>query len=384
MDSMLKKEYTVSKGLFVPVYPNIASAPEPVIGGFAYDNSTQSLLLSDGITWYAPAPNATPTGRGAVFGTTSEVDPSATGLGFRCYSTPGENVSIGFLPVTPVSGAQTGLTFLGDSAGRSNNLANNRTFIGKDAGGGPTTNCPNATGIGRGVMFIYTGTDSCAIGDSSQNGNSGSQNCSIGDLSLGFVGGPFYDNCIAIGNLKLRAAQTCNGVINIGAAPVEWIAGNSTDVIYIGNGITLSSNITNVVALGSGVFSGAAVPNNTFAITDDTTQWRSLGLSVAASANVLQFDPVTGIITQAASSRRFKENIREAQKIPSLEKEKVCTYEINGRTDHGLIAEDIPDFYSCSDSKGKNGVMMTRIIMGLLKEVQKLRDEIEKEKKSRQ
>ena len=381
MNSVIKKEFTVSKGLFVPVYPNIASAPEPSIGGVAYDNSTQLLLLSDGITWYSPStPSATPTTEGLVFGTTSEVDPSTTALGFNTGTATGENVFLGRDSGRTLAGNQTNMTFIGRSSGE---LAINKTdctFIGNLAGVGALLSTQSSmVSIGYSASGFGEGTDCVSLGNGSQIANDGSRSCSIGSNNLGQTLSPLYDDCVVIGNNRLTSPQSCTGVIDIGSSAAQWPSGDSDDVIYVGGGTDLSANITNVVALGSGTFAGAAVTDNTFAIADDITQLRSLGLSVAASANILQFDPVTGLITQAASSKRFKKDIQDISEdtIPSLENLKVCTYEIDGQTDRGVISEDIPELFATFDQEGRrNGVIFARFVMALLSEIQDLKKEL--------
>nr|WNL49590.1 peptidase [Marseillevirus sp.] len=382
MNSSIKREFSVSRDLYVPVYRSAASVPQPSTGSIAYDNSTQATILSNGISWYSPASSSAPGSLGAVYGTTSATDPSATGLGYQCGTAAGENVFVGTGAGQNMTGTQTGLTFVGVDAGNLSQSVNNKTIVGRSAGVSSTQQ--NGTGVGRSVLGVGTGSGCVAIGDFSQNANTGSRSCSIGTNTLGIALGPVYNDCVAIGYERLQSTQTGTGLINIGSSMTPWDSGTSTNVIYIGGGSTLSSNITNVIALGSGTFAGAAVANNTFAVADDITQWRSLGLTVSASANVLQFDPVTGLITQAASSRRFKQDIEDAdERVPSLANAKVCTYKIDGSTEHGVIAEDIPEFYACSDKEGINGVMMTRIIMALLCEVQKLKKEITEEKVSK-
>ncbi|AQM72988.1 peptidase [Noumeavirus] len=384
MNNILKKEFETTKGLFIPVYRNISSAPIPSIGGVAYNNSTQLLLLSDGLTWYSPTtPSASPTVRGLVFGTTSTADPSATGLGNNCGTAVGENVFVGIQSGFLNIGVQTGLTFVGYLSGRALQSVNNKTLIGRSAGVQIGLQ-QNAVGIGSGVLANATGSDGIAIGTFSQNANLGSRSCGIGSSTLGTSLSPVYDDCVAIGYNRLVSPETCTGVINVGSSTTEWPSGTSTDVVYIGNSSDLSSNINNVVALGSGTFAGAPVTDNTLVIDDTITQWRSFGMTFAASVNILQFDPVTGLITQAASSRRFKENIQDADdKVPSLANSKVCTYDIDGGTGHGFIAEDIPEFYASFDRDGINGVLLTRIIMALLCEVQKLKKEILEKKSQR-
>lgn len=382
MNNILKKEFQVTKNLFIPVYRNSSSAPETTAGAVSYNSSTQSILVSDGTSWYSPTTaNASPTVRGLVFGTTSTADPSAAGLGNNCGTAVGENVFVGIESGFLNTAAQTGLTFVGHLSGRALQSVNNKTFIGSSAGA-QTGLQQNAVGIGTGTLENATGSDGIAIGVSSQNANTGSRSCSIGSNTMGTSLSPAYNDCVAIGYNKLTSPQTCTGVINVGSSAAEWTSGTSTDVVFIGNAAGLPSNLNNVVALGSGTFAGAPVTDNTLVIDDGVTQWRSFGMNFATSVNILQFDPVTGLITQAASSRRFKENIRDAdEKVPSLADAKVCTYDIDGGTGHGFIAEDIPEFYASFDREGINGVLLTRIIMALLCEVQKLKKEILEKKR---
>lgn len=381
MNNIIKKEFSVSKGLFIPVYRNIPSAPEPAIGGMAYDNSTQGLLLSEGISWYPPYVPSTPTGRGTVFGTTSAAGPSATGFGNLCGTAAGENVFVGYRSGQQNFSSQTGLTYIGALSGIASQAGGNKTLIGISAS--VTFGLQsNGTGVGYAVFQNAGGNNGVAVGTSSQLANGGSRGCSMGRNTLGTFFAPNYDDCIAIGNNRLQSPQSCVGVIDVGSSATEWPSGDSNNVVHIGTGVDLSSNINNVVALGSGTFAGAAVTNNTFAIADDITQWRSFGLSVSASANILQFDPVTGLITQAASSRRFKENIEDVKNaVISLESLKVRTYEINGETDRGIISEEVPEIFATFDSEGRrNGVVLARFVMALLGELQEAKTLLEKAK----
>nr|WRK65311.1 peptidase [Marseillevirus futianmevirus] len=378
-NSVIKKEFVVSRNLVIPVYRNIASAPEPVIGSIAYDASTQGIVVSNGITWSSPSASpATPTVAGLVFGLTSISPTTTTSYGNGSGSAPNGNVFIGWRAGFNNNGAQTGLTIVGRISASQVQTATNKTIVGDSAG--ISGSQQNSTAIGAFTLLSGTGSDNSAVGFGSQSAGSGSGNSSMGSNALGAGGASTFNNCIGIGFYALSTNTSSSGLINIGSAPglLFWNPGSSTDVVYFGNGTSLSSNITNVIALGRGNFSGATA-NNTFVVADGITQWRSLGLTASASANVLQFDPVTGLITQAASSQRFKENIREPQKGESSDilDMKVRSYEIDGKTDHGFISEDIPEKYATFDTEGRrNGVKMLRIIMSLLSEVQELNRQI--------
>lgn len=391
INSAIKKEFVVTSKLFIPVYKNILSAPIPTAGSVAFDSSLQSFVVSNGVNWQAPvAPNATNTTRGIVFGSTSDAAGTVTGYGYLSGGGTGDCVYVGTSAGEFNVGAQSGLTFLGAFAGRVLQTATNKVLIGGSAGQSDAGLQQNSVGVGYTALSgANTGTDNVAIGRQSQSVGRGSGNCSAGIQTLGSqaLTTATYDNCVAIGYLTLASPTTSSsGLVNIGANSGLWDPGaSSTDVVYIGTGSTIPSNSSNIVAIGSGSFAGAVVPDNTFAVADNITQLRSFGLSVSASANILQFDPVTGLVTQAASSQRFKENIVPMEKLPSLLEAKVCTYDIDGGKDHGIISEEIPELYATFDPEGqRNGVKFSRIIMYLLSRIQEVGKEIEEIKTQRQ
>ncbi|AEA07279.1 conserved hypothetical protein [Lausannevirus] len=383
INSVIKKEFVVSKRLFIPTYQNIASAPIPTKGSLAFDRAAQSIVVSNGINWQAPAAsNATVTSRGIVYGTTSNTPSTVTGYGYLCGPGTGTCVYVGTNAGEFNIGAQTGLTFVGNFAGRVLQASTNKVMVGRGAGINDAGAQQNSVGIGSVALGnAITGTDNVAVGTQSQSVGRGSGNCSLGIQSLASqaLTTATYNNCIAIGYTRLQSATTLSsGLIAIGTGAIWNPGATATDVVYIGNGTTIPANATNIVAFGSGTFAGAVVPNNTFAVADDITQLRSFGLSVSASANILQFDPVTGLVTQAASSRRFKDNIRELEPFPSLLETRVCTYDIDDGKDHGIIAEEVPEDYASFDIEGqRNGVKFSRIIMYLLSEIQRLAKEVE-------
>nr|WNL49684.1 hypothetical protein MarFTMF_168 [Marseillevirus sp.] len=379
-NSAIKKEFVVSRSLVVPVVQDILAVPENTVGSIVYNIATQGIAISNGSGWASStAPAATPTVRGLVFGSTSTTSTTVC-LGNGTGTATNGNVFVGWRAGFNNIGVQTGLTFVGYLSGSSSQNVTNKTIVGSSSGINANSG-QNSTGVGT---FCLNGTaaqaaNNCAVGLASQSSNNDGENCSIGNNTLGVSGGSQTNN-IAIGFSVLGASGNSNGVINIGAGAggVSWNPNLSTNVVFIGNSNTLSSNITNVIALGWGTYSGSEA-NNTFVVADGITQWRSSGLSVSASANTLQFAPATGLITQAASSKRFKENIRklERKETSDILDMKVCTYDIYGKKDHGIIAEDIPEKYVTFDPEGRrNGVKMLRIIMAMLAEIQVLRGEI--------
>ncbi|BAU80334.1 hypothetical protein A9K97_gp017 [Tokyovirus A1] len=380
-NSTIKKEFVVSRNLVIPVYKNLAAAPEPVVGSIAYNAATQGVISSNGLSWSSPSASAaTPTARGIVFGLTSVSPTTTTSYGNGSGTAPSGNIFVGWRSGFSNNGAQTGITAVGHLSCSQAQTVTNKTMVGRSAGNQGAAQ-QNSTGVGSTVFTSgASGSNNCAAGQSSQSVNVGSGNSSMGNASLGGTGAPTYNNSVGIGYLCLSGGTASSGIVNIGAAPggAFWNPGSSTDVVFIGNGTSLSANITNVVALGRGNFSGVTA-NNTLAIADNVTQWRSLGLAASASANVLQFDPVTGLVTQAASSQKFKQNIQtplEGESSDILDM-KVCTYEIDGQTDHGVISEEIPEKYATFDVKGqRNGVKMLRVIMSLLSEIQVLNEQL--------
>ncbi|AMQ10521.1 hypothetical protein [Brazilian marseillevirus] len=381
-NSVIKKEFVVSRNLVVPIVQNIAAVPEPTFGSIVYNLATSGLVISNGVSWASPtASAATPTVRGTVFGSTSSVTGTTTSYGNLAGSAPGGNVFVGWRAGFNNVGAQTGLTFVGHLTGSTSQNVTNKTIVGRSSGINANAQ-QNSCGVGTFCISSGTsGSDNCAVGLGSSSAVTGSGNCAIGNTTVGGITGAIYNNTVGVGFFALANSTNSSGIVNIGSAQgsVFWNPGTSADVIYLGNGTSLSSNITNVIALGMGSFTGA-VANNTLVVENNISQWRSLGLSVAASANVLQFDPVTGLITQAASSRRFKKNIQDPKEDESSDvlDMKVCTYEIDGAVDHGIISEDVPEKYVTFDAEGRrNGVKLLRIIMSILAEIQVLKKELE-------
>ncbi|AQM72994.1 hypothetical protein B1750_gp013 [Noumeavirus] len=378
-NSTIKKEYVVSRNLVVPIVQNIAAVPEPTFGSIVYNLATSGLVISNGVTWATPtASAATPTARGIVFASTSTTIGTTTSYGNLAGSAPGGNVFLGWRAGFNNVGAQTGLTFVGHLSGSVSQNVTNKTVVGRSSGINANSQ-QNSCGVGTFCLSGSSGSDNCATGLGSNSIGTGSGNCGIGATTVGGLTSQ-HNNDTGVGFFTLAGGTSSSGIVNVGTAQgsVYWNPGTSVDVVYLGNNTSLSSNITNVVALGMGSFTGA-VANNTLVVENNVSQWRSLGLTVAASANILQFDPVTGLITQAASSKRFKQKIRPLPEkhTEDIFRMKVKTYEISGQVDHGVISEEVPEKYATFDNEGRrNGVKLLPIIMSILSEIQKLRKEI--------
>lgn len=371
-----RRELIVSKKLVVPVVPSLAAADDATPGSVVFDSSSGNMNVSTGTSWtVSNLPAATPTTRGTVFGQT-ETTTVPTSLGYQSSA-------------------------IGDSS----------TFIGYQSGLGVDVAAVNCTAVGAGSMSIVgvgarcvavgtnsgraVGFDNISIGVGSQNGSTGSSNVCIGTNSgAGLIGvrntivgtqaadgttiGPFNDNII-IGYQAGRTGTTATGniVIGQGANPA---LGTLTTSISLGRAATCGTSGTNRIALGA---SASCTVDNEMTIAPTITQWRSLGLSSAAAANTLQINPATGIITQAASSRRFKDNIRNLEVDPKILQKlslKTYNYKKDGEKDHGLIAEEafeiLPDIVTLDSEGNPHGIKHLTLAMLLLAEVQRLEKEV--------
>lgn len=373
-----RRELTVSKKFIVPVVPNLASAILATPGAIVFDKSTGNLNVATGSSWSpGGVPIATPTSRGVVFGNTST---SVVGV-----------VSLGYL----ANAASTTGTYVGYGAGASlGNISTDCTAIGYRAMDVPANivrcvavgaNAGNITGdqnisVGASSSSGATGSDNVVFGFESASGMTGSRNILIGtQVSDGGITGPFNDN-IVVGYQAGRAATTASGNIVFGSGASPNL-GTCTNCIVIGTAATAGTSGTNRIVLGA---SAVGATDNELTIAPTITQWRSIGLSSAAAANTLQINPATGIITQAASSRRFKEDIQDldvdTKKLHDLSL-KTYKYKSDGRRDYGLIAEDtyevLPEIVTLDADGNPHGIKHLTLAMLLLAEVQNLRKELE-------
>nr|WNL49683.1 peptidase [Marseillevirus sp.] len=369
-----RKDLTVTKNFVVPVVPNLASANIATPGSIVFDKTTGNLNVSTGSGW-SPSnlPIATPTIRGTVYGETPTGTGTPTGLGYSVGSNGVQAVFIGNSTGAGVGALVSDCTAVGTNSmtvagvlDRSVAIGSNsgnivgleNTSIGVNAGNGSTGNSNVCFGYNAGLNMV--GSENVIFGNQAGDG--------------GFTG-PFNDNVI-IGYQAGRTGTTASGniVIGQGASPN---LGTCTNCIALGTGASFGTSGTNRIALGAGA---ASATNNELTIASTITQWRSLGLASAAAANTLQIDPATGIITQAASSRRFKDNIRDldvdTEKLYDLVLRRY-EYKSDGKEDIGLIAEDtydiLPDIVTL-DAEGKpHGIKHLTLVMLLLAELQNLK-----------
>nr|WRK65310.1 peptidase [Marseillevirus futianmevirus] len=372
-----RRDLTVTKNFVVPVVPNLASANLATPGSIVYDKTTGNLNVSSGSGW-SPSnlPIATPTVRGVVFGSTPTSTTTSTSLGYLSGTAAPNSLFVGYSAGSAVGAVQS-CTAVGASAMSVAGILDNSTAIG--ASSGNIAGSDN-TSVGANSASGSTGDDNAYFGYNCAQNIVGSENVIFGvQAGDGGATGPFDDNVI-IGFQAGRTATTASGNIVIGQGACPDL-GTCTNCVVVGRAASCGTSGTNRIVLGA---SAVGATDNEMTIAPTITQWRSLGLSSAAAANTLQIDPATGIITQAASSRRFKEKIRDlevnTQKLYDLSL-KSYNYKADGKEDFGLIAEDthdvLPEIVTL-DAEGKpHGIKHLALVALLVAELQNLKKRVE-------
>ncbi|AMQ10991.1 low complexity HA-like repeat protein [Brazilian marseillevirus] len=373
-----RRELVVSKKLVIPVVPSLAAASDATPGTVVFDSSSGNMNVATGTAWtLSSLPSATPTTRGTVFGQTETATASPTSLGYQSSAVAGDSSTfIGYQSGLGVDIAAEDCTGVG--AGSMSILGVGARCVAVGVNSGRAVGFDNVS-VGANSMNGAVGSSNVCIGTSTGTGLTGSRNTVIGvQAADGTTTGPFNDNVI-VGYQAGRTGTTASGniVVGQGANPA---LGTLTNSISLGRAATCGTSGTNRIALGT---SATCTVDNEMTIAPTITQWRSLGLSSAAAANTLQINPATGIITQAASSRRFKENIRDLEVDTRALHElsmKTYNYKKDGEKDHGLIAEEafevLPDIVTL-DAEGKpHGIKHLTLAMLLLAELQRLEKEV--------
>ncbi|AQM72987.1 peptidase [Noumeavirus] len=372
-----RRELTVSNKFIVPVVPNLASATLATPGAVVFDKSTGNLNVATGTSWSnGLSPAATPTTRGTVFGNTGTGVSSATSLGYLTNAGTTTGTYVGYGAAETLGSGSGDCTAVGYRAMDVPSTIFSCTAVGSNSGkavGDQNISIGVSTGDGA------TGSDNVMIGNDTGTGMVGSRNILVGtQVADGAITGPFNDN-VVIGYQAGRNGTIATGNIVLGSGASPDL-GACQDCVVLGRGSTAGTSGSNRIILGA---STTGTTNNELTIAPTITRWRSLGLASAAAANILQIDPATGIITQVASSKRFKENIRElevdTEKLHNLSL-KTYNYKEDKREDYGLIAEEayeiLPEIVTL-DAEGKpHGIRHTTLAMLLLAEVQSLRKEL--------
>ncbi|AIT54638.1 hypothetical protein MEL_025 [Melbournevirus] len=373
-----RKELVVSKKFVVPVVPNLSSFSDATPGSIVFDRSTGNLNVATGTSW-SPSnlPIATPTVRGTVFGNTNSTSAGAVSLGYLSNSTLGLSTFVGYGAGESLANISVTCTAVGYRAMDVASSSVDSIAIG--ANSGKILAGTGNISVGVDAASGASGTDNISVGDETASGLTGSGNVLFGhQVADGGISGPF-DNNVVVGYQAGRAATTASGNIVIGSGASPNL-GTCTNCIVLGTGASCGTSGTNRIVLGA---SAVGATDNEMTIAPTITQWRSLGLSSAAAANTLQIDPATGIITQAASSRRFKENIRDldvdTERLYDLSL-KAYNYKSDGKEDFGLIAEDtydvLPEIVTLDAEGNPHGIKHLTLAMLLLAEVQSLKKQL--------
>ncbi|AQM72985.1 peptidase [Noumeavirus] len=372
-----RRELTVSKKFIVPVVPDLSSFSDATPGAIVFDKSTGNLNVATGSSWSpGGVPIATPTTRGTVFGATDTGVSSTVSLGYLSNSGTSSGTFIGYGAAESLSNLSTDCTAVGYRA--MNVAAGLVRCIAVGANSGNATGDRNIS-IGAEASSGAAGSDNICFGYATATGMNGSSNILFGtQVADGGISGPF-DNNIVIGHQAGRSATTASGNIVIGPAASPDL-GSCTNCIVLGSAASCGTSGTNRIVLGA---SAVGATDNELTIAPTITQWRSFGLASAAAANTLQINPATGVITQAASSKRFKKNIREldinTEKLYELSLKKY-TYKTDGREDFGLIAEDtyeiLPEIVTLDSEGNPHGIKHLTLAMLLLAELQSVKRQL--------
>jgi hypothetical protein len=127
-----------------------------------------------------------------------------------------------------------------------------------------------------------------------------------------------------------------------------------------------------------GLFVENSTPNTTFTVRNDG-QLTAPQLGSGAGTNTLKWNSTGGVITYDTSSARYKDNIRNSkyglEAIIAL-KSRMFEYKDDGRTDVGLIAEEvidvIPELVSLNKDNEPDSVSYDRFVSVLVAGIQEL------------
>jgi len=305
----------------------------------------------------------------------------------------------------PVANGGTGLTS-GTSGGvlyysatgtlaSSAALAANALVIGGGAGVAPST-----TTTGTGIL-TFLGTPSSANLASAVTDETGSGALVFGSsptiatptITTSATGPLFIGGTGTTSTLALRSTS---GVGTTGADIIFQTGNNGATEIArmentgnLGVGLTAGGDIRFRVQ-GQGTTSAKytiwtqnSTPANTFFVRDDGVVAMPL-ISSGAGTNALKFNTTGGFVTYDTSSARYKDDIRPSayglQSVKSLQS-RMFEYKDSGRTDIGLIAEEvfpiIPELVTLDKDGKPDAVSYDRFVSVLVKAIQELSTKLE-------
>ena len=335
------------------------------------------------------------------------------------YATASYNTAVGTSALQGSSGASTGgyNTGVGSDALRSNTTAEHNTSLGYAAGYNTNTGGAN-TAIGSNSLFNNTtGIANSAVGYAALFTNStGNYNTAQGfgalyyttttnNTAVGAYAG--FTNATGAGNTFIgrNAGYTSNSSFNTAVgynagyslttgAKNNFFGGDNNLTGAAGNAITTGSANT-ILGSYNGNQGGLDIrtASNYIVLSDGDGNPRvyissdrmfAPVMNSNAGTNTVKFDTTTKEISYDTSSARYKDNIRDSQygladvmKLRSA----MFEYKNNGRTDVGLIAEEVDEIIPELVPKDLNGrpdaVSYDRMVSVLVKAIQELKAEFD-------
>lgn len=320
-----------------------------------------------------------------------------TAIGTDCVTRGDNCISIGY-QIGPSNASATGQNNigLGKSAlsGMTTSAARNNIAIGSTVGTSITTGKDNIVIGNTAGNDTTTGSYNIAIGYTAKQSGSSVTNNSIG---IGRKADPRTNNSIAIGTFPY-----CVGARQIAIGYKAYTQSANDSSVAIG---TLStSNNTNSVAIGynaqasgsasiaigqsasASASNGVALGTGTVASLTDGCFLRHR-VTAYAGSNCILVGTVTGEIITAASSQRYKTNIRNLEDVGSkIDQIRPVRYETRDkdcaglalRENIGIIAEELEDIFPEFVTYGEYGISAQsinypHIVAILIKEIQSLR-----------
>ena len=293
---------------------------------------------------------------------------------------------------------------LGYQAGYSNTTGSDNVAIGVAALDANTT-ASNNVAVGQGALTASTtGYDNVAVGkDAAYSTTTGSINAVLGKQAL-------YSNTTASYNVAVgyQAGYSYNGSLGsntyIGHKSGHSSTGESNTFVgsrRISDGVSCAESMTTgskntIIGNFSGNNGGLDIrtASNYVVLSDGDGNPRFVfngsgypfiyNMSSGAGTNTLKFNTGTGEITYDTSSARYKDNIRDSvyglshvMQMRSAQFE----YKDSGRSDVGLIAEEIDPIVPELVGKNKDGepdsVSYDRMVSVLVKAIQELKTELD-------
>ena len=329
----------------------------------AYSNTTGALNFAAGAY--------------ALYGNTTGSNNTAVGVSALQNGTASvQNTGVGFQALQSNT-TGTNSVAVGYNALQANNTGTNNTAVGSLAAYSNTTGSSN-TAIGlNSLVTNTTGSNNVAVGQQALNSNTtASYNTAVG-YQAGYSASASNYN-VFIGQGAGYNANYSGSAINtfVGTQAGYYITSGIKNTIignYSGNfgGLDIRT-ASNYIVLSDGDGNPRQIINNSGFLFYYT-------MNSGAGTNTLKYNTSTGAVTYDTSSARYKDNIRDSiyglshvMQMRSAQFE----YKDNGRSDVGLIAEELDPIIPELVGKNKDGqpdsVSYDRMVSVLVKAIQEL------------